>query len=102
LTGDWTVELTEFRNSNVQPASDKGIFVYCSVCDGSIVGERQKPLLRRIVLENESNVIFMRPYRVPLRINDLRDVHVYIRDKNDGDVSFLTGEWTVTLVSRPL
>ena len=102
LTGDWTVELTEFCNSNVRSTPDKEIYVYCSVCDDSVVGERQKPLLRRVVLENEGNVIFLRPYRVPLRVNDLRDVHVYKRDKNDRNVSFLTGESTVTLVFRRL
>lgn len=102
LTGDWTVELTEFCNTNIKSTPDKEIFVYCSACDDSFVEERQKPLLRRLVLENNQNVIFLRPYRVPLRINDLRDIHVYIRDKNDNNVSLLIGESTVTLVFRRL
>lgn len=102
LTGEWTVELTEFCNTNIKSTPDKEMFVYCSACDDSFVGERQKPLLRRLVLENNQNVIFLRPYRVPLRINDLRDIHVYIRDKNDNNVSLLIGESTVTLVFRRL
>lgn len=44
LSGDWTIELTEYRNSDVLATSLEEIFVYCSVCDDSIVGERQKPL----------------------------------------------------------
>lgn len=43
---------------------------------------------------------FFRPYRIPLRIKDLTDLHIYIKDKNGGDASFLTGESTVTLVFR--
>lgn len=64
------------------------------------MGERQKPLLRRIVLENDKNLVFLRPYRVPLRINDLGVIHLYIRDVNDDEPSFLNGESTVTLVLR--
>lgn len=100
LKGDWTVELTEFRNSKLTKTTDQEIFVYCSVCDDSIVGGSQKPLLRRIVLKNNNNVIFERPYRIPLRINDIGDIHVYIKDKQDADASFLAGESTVTLVFR--
>lgn len=100
LKGDWTVELTEFRNSKLTKTTDQEIFVYCSVCDDSIVGGSQKPLLRRIVLKNNNNVIFERPYRIPLRIKDFGDIHVYIKDKQDADSSFLTGESTVTLVFR--
>lgn len=100
LKGDWTVELTEFRNSKLTKTTDQEIFVYCSVCDDSIVGGSQKPLLRRIVLKNNNNVIFERPYRIPLRINDIGDIHVYIKDMQDADASFLTGESTVTLVFR--
>lgn len=94
------IELTEFRNTNVTPTPDKEIFVYCSVCDDSIVGERHKPLLRCIVLENNENVIFLRPYRVPLRTNDLGTIHLYIRDGNDAEPSFLVAQSTVTVVLR--
>lgn len=102
LTGDWTVELTEFRNTKLAKTTDREIFVYCSVCDDSIVGGSSKPLLRRIVLKNTDNIIFEHPYRIPLRTKDLRDIHVYIKDSQDADVSFLTGDSTVTLVFRRL
>jgi hypothetical protein len=96
------VELTEFRNTALGKTSDGEIFVYCSVSDDSIVRAAQKPLLRRIVLEDAKNVVFLRPYRIPFRTNDFRDIHVYIKDKQDADVSFLTGETTVRLVFRRL
>ena len=102
LEGKWTVELTEFHNTNVEQTSDCEIFVFSSICDESIVGEHKKPLLRQIVVEDAKNVIYLRPYRIPLRLNNFSDVHVYIRDKQDRDVSFLTGESTVTLVLRRL
>lgn len=94
------VELTEFCNDNIGRLSDKEIFVYCSICEDTIIGECQGPLLRRIYLIDSKNQIFFRPYRIPLRINDLTDLHIYIKDKNMGDASFLTGESTVTLGFR--
>lgn len=102
LTGDWTVELTEFRNTNFAKTTDREFVVFCSVCDDSIVGGNSKPLLRRIVLKNTDNIIFEHPHRIPLRTKDLRDIHVYIKVSQDADVSFLTGESTVTLVFRRL
>lgn len=100
LTGEWTVEMTEFCNDDIGNLSNKEIFVYCSICDDTIVGERQVPLLRRVYLEDTRNIIFLRPYRVPLRINELTELHVFIKDKNDRDASFLVGESTLTLVFR--
>lgn len=59
--------------------SSTDIFVYCSICDDNIVQASQKPLLRRIVLKDANNVIFLLPYRVPLRTNDFRDIHVIMK-----------------------
>lgn len=102
LTGEWSVELTEFCNDKIGRAT-KEIFVYCSICDDTIIGERQGPLLRRIYLmTNSKNQIFLRPYRILLRTNDLTDLHIYIKDQNAGDASFLAGETTVTLVFRQM
>jgi hypothetical protein len=102
LSGQWTVELTEFCNDNIGKSSNREIFVYCSICDNTIIGERQGPLLRHMYLNDTRNHIFLRPYRIPLRINDLTDLHIYIKDGNARDASFLTGESTVTLVFRQL
>jgi hypothetical protein len=79
---------------------DQETFVYCSVCDDINMRATQKPLLRRIVLEGAKNFAFLCPYRIPLHTNDFRDIHVYIKDKQDADVLFLTGETTVTLLFR--
>lgn len=61
LTGEWTVELTEFCNDSIGRLSDKEIFVYCSICEDTIIGECQGPLLRRIYLIDSKNQIFFSP-----------------------------------------
>lgn len=100
LLGEWSVELTEFCTTPLKKSGDKEIFIYCSICDDTIVGERQLPLLRRIYLDNNANIIFTRPYQIPLRNNDLGDIHIYIKDKTGTDASFLKGESTVSVIFR--
>lgn len=101
LKGYWTVELTEISILRVESTKFQNeIYVYCSLCDDSIVGDQLLPLLRRVYIEKTGNAIFLRPYRIPLRFNDLRDVHVYIKDSQGRDASFLAEELTVTLVLR--
>ena len=56
----------------------------------SIVGRKEVPLLRRIYLQNEKNVIFTAPYQIPLRCADVTDIHIYIKDAQDKHASFLT------------
>ena len=97
LEGYWTIELTEFYINNV---TNKEIFVFCSLCDMSIVGGKEVPLLRRIYLQNEKNVIFTAPYQIPLRCADVTDIHIYIKDAQDKHASFLTDPPTLTLVFR--
>ena len=97
LEGYWTIELTEFYINNL---TNKEIFVFCSLCDMSIVGGKEVPLLRRIYLQNEKNVIFTAPYQIPLRCADVTDIHIYIKDAQDKPASFLTDPPTLTLVFR--
>ena len=99
LHGLWTVKLTEFCVSGITLANfQKEIYVYCNLCDDTVIGESELPLLRRIYLEDTKNVIFQIPYKVPLRIANFRDIHLYIMDKDRNMASFLSGEVTVTLM----
>lgn len=102
LTIEWTVELTEISISKViEDTFQNEIYIYCSICDESIVGEKVLPLLRRVYISNTGNTIFLKPYRIPIRFTDLTDIHIYIKDRKDKDASFLFGELTVTLLFRP-
>jgi len=73
------------------------LYVCSDLCDDTIVGENELPLLRRVYLEKTGNLIFQYPFEVPLRLGQFSDVHVYIRDGKNRPASFLSGEVTVTL-----
>ena len=59
ISRDWIIELTELYATNVPRNSKKELYVYCSVCDTSLVSEVERSLLRPIFLENKKNQIFL-------------------------------------------
>ena len=95
LTGYWTVSLLEicmFSNKR------KDVYIYSNLCEDTIVGDKELPLLRRVYLKRSSpNEIFIYPYEVPTRLGQVHDVHVYIKDETGQEASFLREETTVTL-----
>ena len=98
LNGVWTVSLLEF---SLDPGQTKQrglpeVFLCSNICEDTIVGDKEMPLIRRVYLEKE-NIIYQCPYEVPIKLGQFQDVHMYIRD-----ASFLFGEVTVTLLLRKL
>ena len=103
LKGVWTVSLLEF---SLDPGQTKQrglpeVFVCSNICEDTIVGDRELPLLRRVYLDKE-NIVYQSPYEVPIKLGHFQDVHVYIRDAKHSPASFLSGEVTVTLLLRKL
>lgn len=96
FSGNWTVSLLEFTYLGAKP-SEPELYVYCNLCDNTIVGEREVPLLRRIYVANSINHIFEYPYEVPLKTVAFQDIQIYINDFKQELASFLSGEVTVTL-----
>jgi hypothetical protein len=96
LNGTCTVSLLEFTalpsNGQIE------VFVGSDLCDDTIVGDEEVPLLRRIWLKKSGNMIYQVPFAVPLRFCRPQDVHIYIRDKHNKPASFLQGDVTVTLL----
>lgn len=97
LLGYWVVALTEFTVHDGEIAKPTELYVCSDLCDDSVVGGNEVPLLRRVYHEKDGNTIFSTPYDVPLRIGQLHDIHVYIRDAENKPASFLKGQVTVTL-----
>ena len=54
------------------------------------------------LLEILENIIYQCPCKVPIKLGQFQDVHVYKRDTKSSPASFLSGEVTVTLVLRKL
>jgi hypothetical protein len=96
--GHWTVSLSEF--SLISGNTKRELYVCSNVCQDSIVGEGELPLLRRVVLEKTGNNIYTNPYEVPLRLGEFQDVRIYIRDSSNQEASFLKGVVTVTLLLK--
>ena len=103
LNGVWTVSLLEF---SLDPGQTKQqglpeVFLCSNICEDTIVGDKELPLIRRVYLEKE-NIIYQCPYEVPIKLGQFQDIHMYIRDAKGSPASFLIGEVTVTLLLRKL
>lgn len=98
LQGHWTVSLLEFNLSTTSTQPE--LYVCSNLCQDSIVGDRELPLLRLVNCKKSGNIIYNYPYEVPLRLGELQDVRVYIRDVNNQPASFLKGITTVTILLK--
>lgn len=97
LTGYWTVSLLEFSLPHGRTKMSPELFVFSNLCDNTVLAGHELPLLRRVYMKNEENIIYQLPYEVPLRIGQFQDVHVYIKDSNSNPASFIKEKVTVTL-----
>ena len=98
--GYWTVALTEFKvESWLTTSKIQEIFVCCNVCEETIVGSKEMPLLRRIYLEPKTtgHAIFTLPYYVPVKIAQIQQISLYITDRDGKLVSFLNGAVNISL-----
>ena len=96
--GYWVVALTEINTSERKDRKEE-LFVYSDICQDSFVGSSEQSLLRRIFYEdvNNKNIIYVNPYYVPVKLRDFQHIHIYIKDENGNDVSFLKKKVTITL-----
>ena len=97
--GYWVVALTEFNISNrkVGEFDDTEIFVCCDICQETFVGDKEMPLLRRIKLEKENNIVYTLPYYIPVKISQLQQLQIHIKDRQGKFVSFRDEQVTLTL-----
>lgn len=98
--GYWTVAVTEFTTESwdVNKKSSE-VFICCDICEETIVGGKDIPLLRRVFLgeKKENNIIYKLPYYIPMKIGQLQQICIYITDRAGNLVSFLDGPVSVTL-----
>lgn len=100
LDGYWTVALTEFATESWDPAKKTPeVYICCDICEETIVGGKDLPLLRRVFLGEklENNIIYTLPYYIPVKIGQLQQICIYITDRTGNPVSFLDGPVSATL-----
>lgn len=100
LQGTWAIALREISTTSwsSEPVSGE-IYVYCNLCDDTIVGPREEPLLKRVYLGDKAKVnrIFGNPPYAPVRLGEVYQIHIVIKDTNGNEASFLNGPITCEL-----
>ena len=101
LDGSWTVSLLEFSiKPKIKLKNPPDVMVFSNLCNDSIVGDGELPLLRRFYLGTQRNIIFTLPYEMPVRLGHVQDVHLYIKGANMKDASFMKGTVSVTVLLK--
>lgn len=97
--GYWTVALREFSSESWIASKKKSeLFVCCDICEETLIGGKEAPLLRRVYLGGKAeNITYTLPYYIPVKIGQLQQIGIYITDRDGNLVSFLNGPVTVTL-----
>lgn len=100
LDGYWSVALTEFATESwdlVKKTPE--VYICCDICEETIVGGKDLPLLRRVFLgeKQENNITYTLPYYIPVKIGQLQQICIYIIDRAGNPVSFLDGPVSATL-----
>ena len=83
------------------------LLVYCDSIKESIINDRMANILRVIPIKHNINseVIqysFDKNLYIPLKVNELDCIKLYLRDENDNDLFFTEGKLLATLILRPI
>lgn len=98
--GYWTVALTEFTTESWDAAKKTSeVYICCDICEETIVGGKDLPLLRHVYLgeKQENNIIYTLPYYIPVKVGELQQICIYITDRTGNLVSFFDGPVSATL-----
>ena len=84
------------------------LYVYCNIFDYQIVGNTYTPLLRTILVNENSenygkyiNQIFTKPHYVPVSVNSIDTLEINIRDDTGKPIQFEAGKVLVKLHFQP-
>ncbi len=100
--GFWVVSLVELKLGKLDLTSlnDPYADVLCNLCDSSLSGESQIPLLRRIDLREGPNYAFGNEFNMHVIVNESPNIEICIKANNGPHNSFLKEETHVTLHLR--
>lgn len=114
LHGYWKIGISEFftKTSPTKTVIDKTsakpvttlvnfkpLYVFSNICEFSSVSGQEQPILRIIQpdLSYGWNEKFYPIYYIPIKITDLTNLHLYIKDESGLDATFIDSEVWVTL-----
>ena len=93
LDGLWKVALVQFHATEKSKSkASAGLYIYSDLCGESIVKGEERPLLRRLEKNKESEWDYNidNPFYVPVRKKELRGFEIYIKQEDDADASELS------------
>ena len=100
LDGYWVVALTEFTTTDWDDKTKQNELLVCSdICQDTFVRFTEVPLIRRVYTSGnkQENIVYNYPYYISVKIGNVQQMHIYIKDRRGLPATFLKGRVTVTL-----
>ena len=94
LTGSWEVALCAISYPKLRPKPNK-ILICSDICSESIIGEKRLPLLE--VITGKLPASFYPRQYIPVRVQEVNQISVYIKDGSGALASFNRGTSMCTL-----
>lgn len=96
LRGIWKVALLEIGFQQQNPIH-QNLYIYCSVCSGTIVDGEVTQLLRRLYTDDHCYYVFELPHYVDVIKTEVNVIEIQIRDDTGQIVTLLTQPVSLTL-----
>lgn len=100
LEGLWKVALLEANiSTSKSPKTFKPLYVYSNICEESIVDGDKQPILRKLPGDSHGtrNSFFEMGRYMPVKINNIEDIDIYITTREGVLASLLDQPTTITL-----
>jgi hypothetical protein len=93
LDNRWMVGLCDIH---MESTKEMDFYICSTICQESYVGSGKMALLRRIYSQSKE-AIFSNVYYIPIRLEELKTVDIYIKDNQNKCTSFVKGRVVLTL-----
>lgn len=100
LEGLWKVALLEANISTSKSLKIfKPLYVYSNICGESMVDGDKQPVLRKLTGDSQGtwDTVFEMGHYMPVKINDIDDIDIYIMTREGVLASFLDQPTIITL-----
>jgi hypothetical protein len=95
-SGRWNMALLEFHCDN--DLKDEQLYIYSSICAGTVVGGNTTSLLRWIPSICDKSIQFHTLCYIPIVIRNVNTIEFDIRDKDNRPATFLKGPATLSVL----
>lgn len=96
LSGLWKIGLAEINLCEENKKEDT-LFIYSNICEASFINGVNASLLRRVVVNNNSNTIFTSCYYIPVIKSEINEIEFKLEDEQGTPAKHIKNPVTIVV-----